>query len=454
MLYNNYEALSDELNACLEEHNYLKLRSILKNVLPQDIAIFIDDIEPESAAIVFRLLSKDVGADVFRYLRPDTQFELIRAYSDRDISELVAGLYIDDLADFLEEMPASVAKRVLDNTAPDKRSNVNRILKYPEDSAGSIMTTEYMHLKQDMTVADAIDRLRHSGTKHETIYICFVTSATRILEGIISVRKILNAKDHEIIGDIMERNIVSVTTDEDQEVVARMFDRYDFLAIPVVDHEHRLVGIVTFDDAVDVLTEEAQEDMSIMAAVQPSEKPYLQTSVTEHSKRRLMWLLLLMISGMINGYILSRYESAFVALPVLVTFIPMLTDTGGNAGSQSSSMMIQGLASGEITSKDWLTIGWKEFRISLLTGIALSFVNFFRIYFFHEKNFTVALTVSIALLFIVMLAKLIGGLLPLLAKSLKMDPAIMAAPLITTVVDAVGLLIYFGVAETIIPQLR
>ncbi|HHX36756.1 MAG TPA: magnesium transporter [Clostridiaceae bacterium] len=454
MLYSSYEALRDDLNAYLDDHNYLKLRHILKDQMPQDIASFIDDVNPEAAAIVFRLLTKDIGTVVFKYLRPDTQLELIRAYSDRDINELVAGLYIDDLADFIEEMPAYVAKRVLDNTPPDKRSLVNRILKYPEDSAGSIMTTEYMHLKQNMTVADAIYRLRHSGTQHETIYICFVTSATRILEGIISVRTILNAKDEEIIGDLMERNVVSVATDEDQEVVARMFDRYDFLAIPVVDHEHRLVGIVTVDDAVDVLTEEAQEDMSIMAAVNPSEKPYLQTSVHEHSKRRLLWLLLLMISGMINGFILSHYETAFVALPVLVTFIPMLTDTGGNAGSQSSSMMIQGLATGEITGKDWLTIVWKEFRISLLTGSALSLINFIRIYFFYDRNLMVSLTVSIAMLFIVMLAKLIGGLLPLLAKSLKLDPAIMAAPLITTIVDAVGLLIYFGVAETIIPQIR
>ena len=297
--------------------------------MPQDIASFIDDVNPEAAAIVFRLLTKDIGTVVFKYLRPDTQLELIRAYSDRDINELVAGLYIDDLADFIEEMPAYVAKRVLDNTPPDKRSLVNRILKYPEDSAGSIMTTEYMHLKQNMTVADAIYRLRHSGTQHETIYICFVTSATRILEGIISVRTILNAKDEEIIGDLMERNVVSVATDEDQEVVARMFDRYDFLASPVVDHEHRLVGIVTVDDAVDVLTEEAQKTCQLWQLLIPL-KSLTPDKCPRTPKRRLLWLLLLAISGMINGFILSHYETAFVAFAsTLVTFsIPMLTRHG------------------------------------------------------------------------------------------------------------------------------
>lgn len=453
MLHTDLQQERIALHELMKARDLKQLRKELLDLQEADIAFFLDELDPAEAATVFRMLPKTTGMEVFAILQPDTQEALISGYSDQDMKALADALFVDDLADLLEELPATVAKRMLANTEPAKRDLINRILKYPEDSAGSIMTTEYMHLHKDMTVARAIEHLRRSGPRHETIYTCFVTSSDRVLEGIITVRTILTAQDDEIIGDLMETSIVSVRTTDDQELVARLFDHYDFLAIPVVDNEDRLVGIITVDDAVDVMTEEAQEDMSIMAAVQPSEKPYLSTGVFEHARRRVVWLLLLMISGMINGGILSRYESAFVAMPLLVTFIPMLTDTGGNAGSQSSGMMIQGLATGEISFHDLFRVTWKEFRISLVVGFILATVNFLRIYLFYDKNLIVALTVSVALIFTVMLAKLIGGILPLAAKALHMDPAIMAAPLITTIVDATSLIIYFGVAEALISNI-
>lgn len=453
MQYTSYEEIRAELRKLLWVHDYRGLRLLLQELNEVDIAEFLNELDEPNAALLFRMLPKDIGVDVFAHLDADAQEALITAYTDKEIQELVAGLFNDDLADMMEELPAVVAKRVLANTSNERRDIVNKLLQYPEESAGSIMTTEYMHLKQDMTVAEAIAKLRHSSPRLEMIYTCFVTTFDRILEGVITVRELLTAKDEEIIGDLMERSIVSVKTTDDQEEVAMLFDRYDFLAIPVVDRENRLVGIVTVDDAVDVMTEETSEDLSIMAAVQPSEKPYLQTGVWDNAKRRVVWLLLLMISGMINGSIVGNFEHAFVAMPILVTFIPMLTDTGGNAGSQSSGLLLRGIALGEIELRDIGRVIWKEFRIAIVVGVVLSLVNGLRIFLMHGHDPLLSVTVSLALLCTVVAAKLIGGCLPLLAKAVKLDPAIMAAPLITTIVDALSLVIYFGIANLILPAL-
>lgn len=442
----------EEMQALSAEGQYIPLRNILIEMQPADIAEFLDSVDTTKAALIFRTLPKDIGIEVFAYFSGELQEKLVTAYSDLEMQELIEELFVDDLVDFLEELPATVAKRVLRNTPPQKRAIVNKILQYPEDSAGSKMTTEYVHLRKKMTVAEALKRLRTKADEFEMIYTCYVTTADRILEGVTTVREILAASDNAMIEDIMETSVVSVYTTDDQEVAANAIQHYDLLAVPVVDQERRLVGIITVDDAVDVLRDETTEDLSIMAAVQPSEKSYLKTGVFEHAKRRLGWLLLLMISGMINGSILQHYEAAFLSLPLLVSFIPMLTDTGGNAGSQSSGLMIRGIALDELSYKDMGIVLWTELRVALLVGVPLSMVNFIRIYFFYNHNVTVGIIVSLAMLCTVIVSKLVGGALPLLAKLCKMDPAIMATPIITTVVDALSLIVYFNVAVAILGQ--
>ena len=454
MTFLSYEELRRKLLTLLHEKNYREIALLIRDTNEVDIAEFLGECDEKERALLFRMLPKDMAAEVFANLDAEDVETLIHDYSDKEVAELVDGLYNDDLADLMEELPASVARRVLAATDPERRKLVNKLLAYPEDSAGAMMTTEFVHLRQKMTVIEALTRLRKVSTRTEMIYTCFVTSESRILEGVITVRELLQARDESTLAEIMETNVLSVTTQADKEQVARMFDRYDLLAIPVVDSENRLVGIVTVDDAVDVLIEESTEDVTIMAAVRPTEKPYLETTVWDNCKRRVVWLLLLMFSGMINGSILERFEHAFVALPILVTFMPMVTDTGGNAGSQSSTLLIRGIALGEIRLRNLGQVLLKELGIGLSVGSILALANGLRIYLMNGHDLLLAATVSAALLAVVVAANLIGGMLPLIAKSLKLDPAIMASPLITTIVDALGLVLYFEIASALMPGLR
>ena len=371
--------------------------------------------------------------------------------TDQEIVGIIEDLYVDDAVDALEELPANVVKRILKNAKPETRNLINQFLKYEENTAGSIMTAEFVDLKRGMTVAEAIAHIRRTGEDRETIYTCYVTGPSRVLEGVVTVKELLLSQDDQRIEEVMDDDVICVTTTEDREEVARTLAKYNLLSLPVVDQENRLVGIVTIDDAVEVMEQEATEDFEKMAAMSPSEKPYLKTGVFTMARKRFMWLLVLMVSGMITGGILGQYEAAFASMPLLVTFIPMLTDTGGNAGSQSSTLVIRGMALSEISTKDLFAVMWKEIRVSLIVGIGLGAVNFVRLILTYPGNEMVALTVTLALVATVLIAKTIGGALPILAKFLKADPAIMAAPLITTIVDALSLIIYFTIASHLLP---
>ncbi len=443
----NVEALLD----LLERRDYHALRAMLAEENEVDIAEGIAQLPQEKAVVAFRTLPKELAAEVFSNLPPETQQIIIQSATDQELSAIVEELYVDDAVDMLEELPANVVKRVLKNARPDTRRLINQYLNYPENSVGSIMTAEFTDLRQTMTVAEAIDHIRRTGADSESIYTCYVTNASRKLEGVVSIRELLLAGDDQRVADLMETDVITAETTEDQEeAVARMM-KYDFISLPVVDKEQRLVGIVTVDDVMDVMEEEATEDFEKMAAMAPSEKPYLKTSVFALAKHRIMWLLVLMISGMITGGILGRYEAAFATMPLLVTFIPMLTDTGGNAGSQSSTLVIRGMAVGEIELRDFVKVFWKELRVSLLVGVVLSAVNFVRLIITYPGNEMIALTVTLALLVTVLLAKTVGGVLPMVAKLCHADPAIMAAPLITTIVDAISLVVYFQIASALLP---
>ena len=411
-----------------------------------DIASFLEELDSEKQIIIFRMLPKELASDVFACLEVETQEHIINSITDKELAYIIEELYVDDAVDMLEELPATIVKRVLQNAAPSTRLQINEFLKYPENSAGSIMTAEYIGLKKSMTVQEAFAYIRKHGYDKETIYTCYVMDAKRMLEGVVTVKDLL-MNDYEVkIEDIMDTNVIKAVTTDDKEEIADLFNKYDLLSLPVVDHENRLVGIVTIDDAVDVMEEEATEDFEKMAAMLPSEKPYLKTSVLELAKNRITWLLVLMISSMLTGGILTRYEDAFQVMPLLVSFVPMLTDTGGNAGSQSSTMIIRGMTIGEVASSDIFKVIWKEARVSVIVGLILGLVNFIRLVIQYPGQPLVALTVVLALFATVFVAKVIGGILPIIAKRLKLDPAIMAAPLITTIVDAVSLVIYFQIA--------
>lgn len=434
----------------LERRDYHALRAALARENEADIAEFLEELPQDRVLLAFRTLPKEVAAEVFSDLPPETQQVIITAATDQEVTALVEELYVDDAVDMLEELPANVVKRVLKNASPDTRKLINQFLNYPDSSVGSIMTAEFTDLKQGMTVAQAIDHIRRTGENSESVYTCYVTDAGRRLEGVLTIKELLLARDEQHIADIMETEVITAETTEDQEeAVARMM-KYDFISLPVVDKEGRLVGIVTVDDVMDVMEEEATEDFEKMAAMAPSEKPYLKTGVFTLAKHRILWLLVLMISGMITGGILGQYEAAFAAMPLLVTFIPMLTDTGGNAGSQSSTLVIRGMAVGDIELRDFLRVFWKEFRVSLLVGAVLSAVNFVRLIITYPGNEMIALTVALALFVTVLLAKTVGGVLPMAAKLVHADPAIMAAPLITTIVDAISLVVYFKIASTLL----
>ncbi len=433
-----------------QQKQFRKLKEILVEENEVDIATFLTELDEERKVAVFRLLPKDLASDVFACLEVDQQQVIINSITDKELGAIIDDLYVDDAVDMLEELPANVVRRVLKNAGSDTRQLINQFLQYPENSAGSIMTAEYISLKKSMTVEQAFQFIRTHAVDTETIYTCYVTDSTRRLEGVVTVKDLLLSPYEEKIEDLMDTHVIKATTTEDREAVVDSFNKYDLLSLPVVDKEDRLVGIVTVDDAVDVMEQEATEDFEVMAAMHPSEKPYLKTGVFALAKNRIVWLLVLMISSMITGGILTKYEEAFAVLPLLVTFIPMLMDTGGNAGSQSSTMIIRGMAVGEIAPRDALKVIWKELRVGIICGVVLGAVNFARLMIQYPGNTLICLTVVLTLFCTVLMAKTIGGLLPIIAKVLKLDPAIMAAPLITTIVDAVSMVIYFELASNLL----
>jgi len=447
-----YQYNKEELTELVQNRKYTQLAEELTHINEVDAADFISSLDTNTQKmVVFGLLEKDVAADVFANMDRDSQQALISSLNDQQLSTIIEDLATDDAVDMIGELPANIVRKILRIAKPDTRSLINTYLRYPEDSVGSIMTAEFVDLKKTMTVKEAISRIRAVGEDKETIYTCYVTDEKHHLEGIVTIRDLLLAKDDAVVDSLMEKDVISVTTLDDQEKAALLFRKYDFLSMPVVDKENRLVGIVTVDDAVDVMSDEATEDFEKMAAMQPSEKPYLKTGVFELARNRIVWLLVLMISGMVSGSILSHYESAFVLIPILVSFVPMLTDTGGNAGSQASTMIIRGLALGELTPHDWFRIVWKEIRVAVICGPILATVNFARIMLtYRNVQVTVALTVSLTMVCTVCMAKVLGATLPIVAKKLHLDPALMASPMLTTIVDALTLIIYFTVAKELL----
>nr|MDD6335486.1 magnesium transporter [bacterium] len=441
----------EQLQLFLQQKQYQALRAWLAEQNAVDLALAFEDLPLESQVLVFRLLTKEMAADVFAYLSNDRQQEIVDSISDRELHQLVEDLAIDDAVDFIEEMPASVVKKILQNAREDTRRLINQILQYPENSAGSIMTVEYVSLHRTMTVQQAFDRIRKTGVDKETIYTCFVTDEQRHLMGVVSVRTLLLNKMQDIVGDIMETHVQSVATTDDQETVATLFNKYDLLCMPVTDSENRLVGIITVDDVVDVIQEEATEDFEKMAAMVPSDKPYLKTSVFSLAKNRIVWLMVLMFSAMITGTLLEKYELAIQTMPLLVTFVPMLMDTGGNAGAQASTMIIRGMAMDEIHPRDVFVVWWKEIRVSLLVGVTLAAANYIRVMLqYPDADPLTPLVVAISLLGTVIMAKGAGCLLPILAKKCRLDPAIMAAPIITTLVDAFSLIFFFNISRLLL----
>ena len=436
----------DKILELLENKDFPQLGNLLKDMNPADVAELFEDLPREKMALVFRLLPKELAADAFAYMNLDEQTVLVEAFSDKELHDVVNELYVDDAADMIEEMPASLVKRILRHTDAETRVLINQILNYPKDSAGSIMTMEYVDLKRGMTVEEAFDRIRAIGVEKETVYTCYVTDSRRKLKGIVTVKDLLLAPKNELIRNIMETNIIYVSTHTDKEEVASLFGKYDFLAVPVVDNEERLVGIVTVDDAIDVIQDEATEDIEMMAAITPTDKPYMKTGVFATWKKRIPWLLLLMISATFTGSIITSFEDALSASIVLTGFIPMLMDTGGNAGSQASVSIIRGLSLGEIEYKDIGRILWKEARVAFLCGVSLAAANFVKLLLIDRVTIPVAIVVCSTLVVTVLAAKLVGCSLPVLAKRIGFDPAVMASPFITTIVDALSLLIYFRIA--------
>jgi len=421
------------------------LHKYLENINCADFQSLFDEIDQEKEIVLYRLLSKEKAAKVFAELSPDLQESLINSFTENELKNVIDKLFMDDTVDLIEEMPSNVVKRILKNIKPSNRKIINELLNYPEDSAGSIMTTEFIDLKEEMTVDEAFAKIKRIGLKKETIYNCYVTTKDRKLIGTIDIKDLLIAEREEYIKNIMNTSIITISTLEDQEEVGKKFDKYNFMAMPVVDKENRLVGIVTIDDAIDIIQEETAEDFEIMAAMEPSEESYFKTSTWKHARNRILWLMILMVSSMVTGEIITNYENAFAALPILVSFIPMLMGTGGNCGSQSSTLIIRGLAMDEIETKDFVKAWWKEIRVAILVGTFLALANAVRI-LIQYKDPMLALIVGITLIFTVLIAKSLGCLLPIMAKKLKLDPAIMATPLITTIVDTCSVLVFFNVA--------
>ena len=451
--------ISEEVELLIEDKNFYDLKVLFREMEPADLAIVLEEF-PNKIGILFRILPKDLAAETFVEMGSDNQELLLSSFTDTEIKEIIDELYIDDTVDIIEEMPANVVRRILKNSDAETRKTINEILNYPDDSAGSLMTTEYVSLDEDITVADALKRIRRTGVDKETIYTCYVTKPDRTILGYVSAKKLLLSDEEMIIADIMDTNLIYVKTDEDKEVVAKEMSKYDLLAIPVVDKEYRLVGIITVDDAIDVMEAEATEDMEKMAAILPSDKPYLSTSVWEIWKNRMPWLILLMLSATFTSQIITTFEGRLATCAVLTAFIPMIMGSGGNAGGQASVTIIRGLALEEIKLRDIFKVIFKEMRVSILCGLALSIATFGKMLLIDrlllgndDVTYTIALVVSLTLLITVIVAKFVGCILPVLAKRLGLDPAVMASPFITTIVDALSLLIYFQIATSMIAGL-
>lgn len=434
----------------LETKQYTRLRQKMADMNTADIAVLMEELEEEELLKIFRILPKNMAADVFSYLEVDNQQFIITSLSDKEAANIINNLMADDATDLLEEMPANVVKKLLASASAETRRDINHLLRYPEDSAGSIMTVEYVDLKENMTVEDAIGRIRQVGVDSETINICYVLDSKRTLVGTVALRYLLISPADAVIGEIMHENVIFINTLMDQEEVARQFQKYDFTAMPVVDNENRLVGIITVDDIVDILQEEATEDMEIMAAIVPTDKPYMKTGVLETWGKRIPWLLLLMISATFTGSIITSFEDALSACVVLTAYIPMLMDTGGNAGGQASVTIIRGLSLKEIEYSDALSVVWKEIRVAVLCGATLAAANFGKLLLFDKVAIPVAAVVCLTLMAAVLIAKIVGCILPMVAKKIGFDPAVMASPFITTIVDALSLLIYFRIATGIL----
>ena len=454
-------SLRDTLLKLLDEKRYYSLRDLFNTMNPADIATVFEDIDEARLPLLFRLLPKELAAETFVEMEPELQELLIRGFSDSELKEVIDELYVDDAVDIVEEMPANVVQRILTQAEPEMRKQINEILRYPENSAGSIMTTEYVSLRPNMTVEEAILRIRRTGIDKETIYTCYVTRGHKLI-GLVTVKDLLLCEDDEAtIESIMQEHVISVNTLDDQEQVAQMFSKYNFLALPVVDTENRLVGIITFDDAMDVMEDETTEDMEKMAAMLPSEHPYMRSSPFEILKNRIPWLLLLMVSATLMGLVITKFEDALGILPCLTAFIPMLMDTGGNAGSQACVSIIRGISLNEIEFGDLFHVVWKEIRVAVLCGVCLAAACFGKIMLVDHLllqntsvTTTVALVVCISMAMTVFMAKVVGSVLPLLAKKIGLDPAVMASPLITTIVDFLSLMAYFSVAVALLPQFR
>lgn len=431
----------------LAQREFKAVRSILDVMNEVDIASLLSTLSDKELALAFRLIPKDKAAEVFSNMDTSMQTYLVTMFTEKELKELLDDLYMDDTVDMLEELPANLVKRILATVSASDRSMINQLLNYPEDSAGSIMTTEYVDLREEMTVGQAMAHIKKTGIHKETIYTCYITERRKLV-GIVSAKDLMTTDDDVPIKDLMETEIISVYTHSDQEQVAQLFTKYDLLALPVIDQDGRMVGIVTFDDAMDVMVDEATEDITKMAAINPSEKTYFETSVLQHAKNRIPWLLILMFTSIITGTIITRYENAFAAIPLLVSFIPMLMDTGGNCGSQSATLIIRGIALDEIRFTDLFKVMFKEFRISLIVGAFLAVANGVRI-FIQYHNPGLAVVIACSLMGTVIMAKLVGCILPLLAKKVNLDPAIMASPLITTLVDTFSILIYFNIATVL-----
>ena len=442
------EQIKDEVIELLKNKRYTNLNKYMDQINSQDIPALFEELSAEDMVRLFRVLPKDEAADVFSYMEPDFQEKLINSLTDKELKNVLDELFMDDTVDLIEEMPSNVVKRILKSVNKEDRKVINELLKYPDDSAGSMMTTEFIDLKVNMTVEKAFEKIKKIGLKKETIYTCYVLDVRREVIGIITVKDLLLSERDVLIKDIMETNVITVNTLDDKEEVVKQFDKYDVMALPVVDKENRLVGIITVDDAIDVLQEETTEDFELMAAVLPTEDSYFKTTVFKHARNRILWLLILMLSSAVTGAIITHYETAFAAIPILVSFIPMIMGTGGNCGSQSSTLIIRGMAIDEISLKDFAKAIWKELRISLLVGLVLALVNGIRI-MIQYNDFMLSIVLGLTLIATVILAKLLGCVLPMLAKKLKLDPAIMASPLITTIVDTCSILIYFAIAVNI-----
>lgn len=444
------DEIVDDILVLIEEKKFFRIKSILEELNEVDIAEILDELDKHNTLLIFRMLPKDIAVEVFAHFEPESQIEIIESITDKELKDILDELFFDDMIDLIEEMPANLVNKILKHATADERKLINQFLKYPPDSAGSLMTIEYVDLKRAMTVKEAMKYIKETGLTKETVYTCYVTDRNRKLEGIISLRLLVTSPEDAVIADLMEEDVIYVNTHDDQETVASIFRKYGFLALPVADKENRLTGIITVDDIMDVMEQEATEDFQIMAAMSPSEHPYMTSSVFLLSKKRISWLLVLMVAATISGSIISSYEDLLSSAVVLAAFMPMLMNTGGSSGSQTSTLIIRGFATGEIEMKDALRVLWKEFRVSLVVGAVLAAVNFARLMLITRAGMNVSITVSLTLMVTVVIAKLVGGLAPMAAKLLNIDPAIMAAPLITTVVDAISLLVYFSIATALL----